>query len=65
MSWLKKDLTLLSRTAEEEFYEALAQTPDPGLLGRLASGGLGRGTGGGISPFLRHWIASSLAGHFV
>jgi hypothetical protein len=28
MSWLKKDLALLSRTAEEEFYEALAQAHD-------------------------------------
>lgn len=30
MSWLKKDLALLSRTAEEEFYEALAQAHDRG-----------------------------------
>lgn len=29
MSWLKKDLALLGRTAEEEFYEALARSPDP------------------------------------
>jgi len=32
MSWLKKDLALLSRTAEEEFYEALAQAHDRGML---------------------------------
>ena len=32
MSWLKKDLQLLSHTAEEEWYEALAATStDPGL----------------------------------
>lgn len=30
MSWIKKDLALLSRTAEEEFYEALAQAHDRG-----------------------------------
>ena len=32
MSWLKKDLALLSRTAEEEFYEALAQAHERGAL---------------------------------
>lgn len=38
MSWLKKDLALLSRTAEEEFYEALAQAHERGALpGRSSS----------------------------
>lgn len=38
MSWLRKDVQLLSNTMEEEFYEALAQAAEPADTGAVHHG---------------------------